>query len=175
MSQRFWPRAKSFCLVGAVVIGLGGCVSTSPELVYDRYHPLLHVTAQGLVFEHRTALETDFSGPIPEKRYDVKREYVTPEQAVDRLKEYKIPTENALYVLIEPSYQEENASDRRLLWVLQKNVLNRAGYRHVIFVRETETEAVAVDSLECDKKPKLEERKSGGKVPRQSSKRVRAY
>ena len=177
MSQRFSLRAKQ--ISAAVVIGLGlgfaGCVSASPELVYDRYHPLLHVTAQGIVFEHRTALETDFSGPIPEKRYDVNREYVTPEQAVERLKEYQVSTENALYVLIEPSFQEENAADRRLLWVLQKNYLNRAGYRHVIFVRATEAEAVAVDAMERSKKPKLEERKSGGKVPRQSSKRIRSY
>ena len=87
-----------------------GCQTDSQTLSYDGTHPLIRFTARGIKFQD---------------------EYVSPAEAVERLKKNKVPTSDTIHVLVDPEY-----TDRHGLWVFQYNYLGSAGYRRVLFVNE---------------------------------------
>ncbi|MBR4476866.1 MAG: hypothetical protein IKO87_04950 [Kiritimatiellae bacterium] len=117
--ERFGAVAGAILCMGLLA---GGCSTVETGVEYSGAHPLIRFSTTGIRFRD---------------------EYVTPEQAVERLEENKIPHDATIHILVDDDF-----TDRRATWVFQHNYLARAGYNHSLLV----TKRVAKSEVVKDRK-----------------------
>ncbi len=92
-----------------------GCMTNESSLSYNAKKPLITFTNNGLKFQD---------------------EFVTPQQAIEKLQKHQIPKNATLHLLVEADY-----TNKRATWVFQRNYLARAGYTKSILVHATKAES----------------------------------
>lgn len=91
------------------LIGLTGCASVPIETVRStKMNPLVHITRGGILYRGKPVL---------------------PEEVAERLEKDKVSKTEALHVLVDPDF-----TDQQALWVFRHNYLDRAGYTRSIMM-----------------------------------------
>ncbi|MGN0855567.1 MAG: branched-chain amino acid transporter permease [Kiritimatiellia bacterium] len=91
------------------LIGLTGCVSVPVETIRStKTHPLIRITSSGILYRGQPVL---------------------PEEVGRRLDKDKVSKTEALHVLVDPDF-----TDQQALWVFRHNYLDRAGYTRSVMM-----------------------------------------
>ena len=112
---QIWKRNPLLSIIAGtalymLLVNCCGCVTSVDPLEFDRNHPCVAITPNGVKFQD---------------------ELVYPQEVPKLLKKHGVPTDSTIYILLDKNYTNERA-----VWVFQHNILGKEGYRRTMLVSE---------------------------------------